>query len=523
MEDLWFNSDALFTRYVTSCSLLHEPFVVIDVGVQGGVNQRWTLLEDYLLLHGFDAIAEVIADLKEGNSGRTNWHFHNYALGSEDGERSFYFNVANPTASSIYEQGAKDAQGQSVEQPRRVIVRRLDTLFANGTVPPADFLKVDVEGFEGDVFRGAQALIASGVLGIETESNFNVSPEYPKSHFSAISDILVDHGFTVFDIGFNRVPRPSFTRALRQKGVGELDAQHVGKLATVNFLFCRDLTTEQKPLPPSIDQIIKMMIIYELHGLNDIALDTADRFADQLATRLDMEMAMNLLANPRCRAAAMVSADDAATLAAEKQAAVARIRELEAELGTYKEAAVARIRELEAELGAYKEAAVARIRELEAELGPYKEAVARIRELEAELGSYKEAVARIRELEAELGAYKEAAVARIRELEAELGSYKEAAVARIRELEAELGSYKEAAVARIRKLEAELGSYKEAAVARIRELEAELGPDEEAAVARIRELEHALETQRRDYECSTSWRITSPLRAMKSLLVGRAV
>jgi hypothetical protein len=76
--------------------LLREPFVVVDVGVQGGANMRWDILGDYLVLHGFDAIAEVVADLKERNAGRKKRHFHNIALGAADGERDFYFNPANP-------------------------------------------------------------------------------------------------------------------------------------------------------------------------------------------------------------------------------------------------------------------------------------------------------------------------------------------------------------------------------------------------------------------------------------------
>jgi hypothetical protein len=43
------------------------------------------------------------------------------------------------------------------------------------------------------------------------------------------------------------------------------------------------------------------MIMYELHGLNDIAVDTLERFADRLKGRLDIEHAIRLLADPHCR------------------------------------------------------------------------------------------------------------------------------------------------------------------------------------------------------------------------------
>ena len=83
----------------------------------------------------------------------------------------------------------------------------------------------------------------------------------------------------------------------------------IGKPATVNVLFCRDLIDEadhqENYLSPcrsvSVDQLIKLMIIYELHGLSDVALDTATRFADRLAERLDVGRAVYLLADPFCR------------------------------------------------------------------------------------------------------------------------------------------------------------------------------------------------------------------------------
>ena len=37
--------------------VLEEPFVVVDVGVFGGENPRRHLLGDFLVVHGFDAIA----------------------------------------------------------------------------------------------------------------------------------------------------------------------------------------------------------------------------------------------------------------------------------------------------------------------------------------------------------------------------------------------------------------------------------------------------------------------------------
>lgn len=309
--DLAFNSSAAFTRWVVSAGLLQERFVVVDIGVQGGENIRWHLLGDYLVVHGFDAISEVIDALNKQR--QPNRHYHLLAAGATDEEREFYFNAADPLSSSFYAQGDDRFQpdGSRIERRRQVKVRRLDSLLAEGVLPPADFLKVDVEGFEHEVFGGATRLLVT-VLGVETETNFGVAPPfYLKSHFVTIHEMLLPHRLLVFDLNFNRIPRLSFQRELERKGLPPVtDQASVGKPATCNVLFCRDLIAEiDQPthylVPPAnsftTDALIKAMIIYELHALNDIALDTAVRFKDQLGTRFDVAKAMALLADPNCR------------------------------------------------------------------------------------------------------------------------------------------------------------------------------------------------------------------------------
>jgi FkbM family methyltransferase len=310
MEDLWFNKNAAFTKWVTASGHLRDKFVLIDVGVQGDANVRWDLLGDNLVVHGFDPIEEVVTELNRVNRGRRNRHYHHFAIGDADRTVTFYFNAANPTASSMYLQGPSRFDHSTTEQARTVAMRTLDTLLAEGTISQPDFLKVDVEGFEKSVFAGTQKLLSMGtLLGIESETNFGVSPTYPKSHFATLSDILVEHCFTVFDIGFNRVPRSSFMQSLARHAVTIPPDAELGKPATLNVLFCRELIDEHdsphhyinKPTPVTIDQITKMMIIYELYGLNDIAVDAAVRFRDILGPRLDVEKAIALLSNANCR------------------------------------------------------------------------------------------------------------------------------------------------------------------------------------------------------------------------------
>jgi FkbM family methyltransferase len=306
--ELAFNQNADFTKWVVREGLLDEAFVLVDVGVQEGESERWRPLGDHLVVHGFDPIAEAVQALSAANRSIPKRHYHCMALGNMDGEQSFYFDPVKPTESSMYRKDVGQCD-RSAQELRKVPIRRLDSLRAEGLCPQADFVKIDVEGFEQDVLLGAYELLHEGVLGLQIETNFGVSPSYPKSHFATVAAIALEHHLVLFDLAFNRIPRASFQRALVGAGFAPIREQDaVGRPATVNALFARDLIQETDHPehyqgacgPVSVDQLIKTMIICELHALNDVALDTAERFAERLGTHLDVERAVRLLADPRC-------------------------------------------------------------------------------------------------------------------------------------------------------------------------------------------------------------------------------
>ena len=88
----------------------------------------------------------------------------------------------------------------------------------------------------------------AGVLGLQTETNFGVSPSYPKSHFVTTGGNCLEDHLVVFDLAFNRIPRASFQRALVRKGLEPIPEQDaVGRPATVDVLFARDLIDESRP------------------------------------------------------------------------------------------------------------------------------------------------------------------------------------------------------------------------------------------------------------------------------------
>jgi FkbM family methyltransferase len=312
--DLYHHANPLFTKWIVDNKLLHDRFTVIDVGCQGGPHLRWKALGEFVDFHGFDPIAEVIADLEDEYRDVPNYHFYPIALGNEDGQRQFYVKSDNRFSSSFYCPPLEDFERARMPyEPRTVEIQKLDALSSSLGIPPADYIKLDCEGFESEVLLGARDYLESSrPICVTTETNFCISSTHLRTHFSSLNDLLILHRLRVFDLSYVRWPHPYYLNALSN---AEADAARritlrvVGRPSTFDFVFCRDLVAERdspqsyinKPLPyhvPSVDTLIKAMINFELHGLMDCAFEIGVQFRELLEQRLDVSRALDLLLAP---------------------------------------------------------------------------------------------------------------------------------------------------------------------------------------------------------------------------------
>ena len=120
---------------------------------------------------------------------------------------------------------------------------------------------------------------------------------------------MLKHGLLVADLNFNRVRRAAYQDARKRRTLPEFPLEGAGRPATLNVLFCRDPTVERRgrfgykgapsPPAPSIDQVLKVIAIYELHGLVDIATDIAVMFSPELGQRVDVEKIIDLLCDQK--------------------------------------------------------------------------------------------------------------------------------------------------------------------------------------------------------------------------------
>ena len=134
-----------------------QAATLIDAGAARGTPELYAAFPNaYLLL--IEPLQEFSADLASLLKTRAGAHFP-VALGREPGEREIRIEPRDALRSSFY---TRHPLEQSGDAPilRRVPVETLDRIIASASCPRPFGLKIDAEGAELDILRGAASTLA---------------------------------------------------------------------------------------------------------------------------------------------------------------------------------------------------------------------------------------------------------------------------------------------------------------------------------------------------------------------------
>lgn len=210
--------------------------VLIDVGARGGLGLEWDRLarEGLVTAYGFEPDTHHCDELQLRDP---HVRYMSVALSNEKGRRSLFV-ARKANCSSLLRPDDKMLAGYPVRRifeivdETRVDVDTIDNLVLTGQIESPTYLKIDTQGSELDVLRGASSCI-NDIVGIELEARFK--PIYRgESIFEEIRVYLDTAGFIL--------------REVRPTGVFE------GELLEVDAFFSRR---------PRLDDSLELLVLWQ--------------------------------------------------------------------------------------------------------------------------------------------------------------------------------------------------------------------------------------------------------------------
>jgi FkbM family methyltransferase len=242
--------------------------VVIDGGARYGLHPSWAELRGLVDFHLFEMDEHECRRLSQKYRDDPRIRIYPLALYKEDTALRYTvtqhraLNSVFDSNSDLLRRNDYMLRDFSPCEERAVEARSIDSLFVGRDV---HFLKLDTEGAELDILRGATGALDATILGVRSEVLF--APVYKEAPlFGDIHRFMLDHGFELLNLDYHGAGNKAgrFTMPNRY---GKLLSSDAVWVVGNDRLFA---ATGERLL----HDIIRLALFLMLNGATDLAVDT---------------------------------------------------------------------------------------------------------------------------------------------------------------------------------------------------------------------------------------------------------
>lgn len=222
---------------------------IADVGARWGSTEAWFRRAGPARLLGFEPDAAECAKLNL--QAAPNERYYPVALGDSNGTATLYL-TANPACASLYRPSQAILERYPSMRPfmgprgtQTVHLRRLDDWASDEKIDRIDFLKLDTQGSEFNILRGAERLLQTCQC-VEAEVEFH--PMYDgQPLFADVDGLLRGAGFHLWrlDSLTHYMERPNTTQTgatlVQYEKLQVIHAHGSGRLMWGNAIYFRDI------------------------------------------------------------------------------------------------------------------------------------------------------------------------------------------------------------------------------------------------------------------------------------------
>lgn len=305
------NHAPLLTRRTAATNqLASDPFVLIDVGASGGIEGHWRNFDPHLVAYGIEPLVRECERLNRAEPSERIRYFPCFVndgvpvTGNPSSTRSPLWSTEAYSRTSAL--AAQDILKMSFTQrfnhqdPDIVMSDQhvsLDAFVRTHGIQSVDFVKVDTDGYDLQVLRGAAAMLSeTTVLGLFVECQLQGPTSDDANVFANIDRELRRRGFSLFDLEVYRYSRA----ALPGHFAYEIPAQTLeGQVIWGDALYLRDVTLSgyfEQWGSLSAQKLLKLACLHEIFGMPDCAAELLRANASALSPLLDIDDVLDLLA-----------------------------------------------------------------------------------------------------------------------------------------------------------------------------------------------------------------------------------
>jgi len=244
--------------------LRETPLIIVDIGASGGVDPRWSEFTSSYKGILFEPDPREYDILRKNSNSNSNLIVLNAALSDSNKTVNFHL-CKKQMVSSVYEPNFDflnkfpDAERFEVEKIIEIDTDTLDNQLSKIDIAKIDFIKLDTQGYELPILKGAQDTLLN-TIGLTIEIEF--APMYKDQPlFDEVDRFVRENGFDLIDLQRHYWERKGSVNTGNRKG----------QLVYADALYFK--SPERVLMIQNVSQevIIRAICIYLAYGYLDLA------------------------------------------------------------------------------------------------------------------------------------------------------------------------------------------------------------------------------------------------------------
>jgi len=241
--------------------LKNNPIIFVDIGAAGGMHKRWLKLGSNIKSILFEPDEEEYKKLNFNKSD--NSVIINAAVA--DNKKLVDFNICKKQeVSSIYKPNLNlinkydEAQRFEVERTVSMQADSLNSLLKVENINDVDFMKIDTQGSELDILKGATNYL-DNIIGLEVEVEF-VQLYHEQPLFFEVNTFIESNGFSLIDLRKSHWKRERKNYSINK-----------GQLIFADALYFKEPEKILAISGLNQEKIVKTIFVYLTYGYHDFA------------------------------------------------------------------------------------------------------------------------------------------------------------------------------------------------------------------------------------------------------------